>query len=98
MRNAKMISEYHKQGKVANKEGFNFTGTPSIIQIETDSLSQTLYMFSPEWQKYYNATPLNEADLLAKLNMEDAKAVRAEQERIRKKKEAEEAKKREEEA
>ena len=33
MRNAKMISAFHNQGKVANKEGFKFTGNPSIIQI-----------------------------------------------------------------
>lgn len=39
LRNAKMISAYHNQGKVASKEGFTFSGTPSIIQIETDGLS-----------------------------------------------------------
>ena len=33
LRNAKMISAYHSQGKQASKEGFKFTGTPSIIQI-----------------------------------------------------------------
>lgn len=31
LRNAKMISAFHNQGRVANKEGFNFSGTPSII-------------------------------------------------------------------
>ena len=94
LRNAKMISAFHNQGKVANKEGFKFTGTPSIIQIETDGLSQTLYMFSPEWQKYYNAAPLNEDEIMLAINKDD----KAAQERIRKKKEAEERKKREEEA
>lgn len=49
LRNAKMISAYHNQGKQASKEGFRFTGTPSIIQIQTDQLKKTLYMFSPEW-------------------------------------------------
>lgn len=39
LRNAKMISAYHNQGKVANKDGFKLTGIPSIIQIETDGLS-----------------------------------------------------------
>ena len=94
MRNAKMISAYHNQGKVANKEGFKFTGTPSIIQIETDGLSQTLYMFSPEWRKYNNAVVLNEDELLLAINKDD----KAAQERIRKKQEAEKAKKAEEEA
>ena len=68
LRNAKMISAFHNQGKVANKEGFTFSGTPSIIQIETDTLSQKLYMFSPEWRKYYNATPLNEDEILLEIN------------------------------
>lgn len=94
LRNAKMISAYHNQGKVANKEGFKFTGNPSIIQIETDGLSQTLYMFSPEWQKYYHAVELNEDELMLAINKDD----KAAQERIRKKKEAEAAKKAEEEA
>ena len=31
LRNAKLISAYHNQGKVASKEGFKFSGTPSII-------------------------------------------------------------------
>lgn len=94
LRNAKLISAYHNQGKQASKEGFNFTGTPSIIQIHTDGLSQTLYMFSPEWRKYNNATILNEDEIMLAIN-KDNKAV---QKKIRKKKEAEEAKKREEEA
>jgi hypothetical protein len=77
---------------VANKEGFKFTGNPSIIQIETDKLSQTLYMFSPEWRKYYHATELNEDEILLAINKDD----KAAQERIRKRKEAEERKKAEE--
>ena len=94
LRNAKMISAFHNQGKVANKEGFKFTGTPSIIQIETDGLSQTLYMFSPEWRKYYNAVELNEDELMLAINKDD----KAAQERIRKRQEAEAKKKAEEEA
>ena len=94
MRNAKMISAYQNQGEVANKEGFKFSGSPSIIKIETDGLSQTLYMFSPEWQKYYNAVQLNDDELMLAINKDDQAA----QERIRKKKEAEDKKKAEEEA
>lgn len=93
LRNAKMISAFHNQGKVANKEGFKMTGTPSILQIETDGLSQTLYMFSPEWRKYYNATELDEDQILLAINKDD----KAAQERIRKKQEAEAKKKAEEE-
>ena len=74
LRNAKMVSAYHNQGKVANKDGFNFTGTPSIIQIKTDELSQTLYMFSPEWRKYNNATVLNEDEILLAINKDDKAA------------------------
>ena len=94
LRTAKLVSSYHNQGKVANKEGFKFSGTPSIIQINADGLSQTLYMFSPEWRKYYNATELNDDDILLAINKDD----KAAQERIRKRQEAEAKKKADEEA
>ena len=71
LRNAKMISAYHNQGKVASKEGFKLSGTPSIIQIETDGLSQTLYMFSPEWRQYYNATEISEDDIMLAINKDN---------------------------
>ena len=93
LRNAKMISAYHNQGKVASQEGFKFTGTPSILQIQTDGLGKTLYMFSPEWRKYNNAVVLNDDEILLAINKDD----KAAQERIRKRQEAEKAKKAEEE-
>lgn len=56
-------------------------------------MSQTLYMFSPEWRKYYHATELNEDEILLAINKDD----KAAQERIRKRQEAEAEKKAEEE-
>ena len=46
-------------------------------------------MFSPEWRKYYNATELNDDDILLAINKDDKVA----QERIRKRQEAEAKKK-----
>ena len=49
LRAVRDIQAYHRMGKNANADGFHVGKGASILNINTDHLSQNLYMFSPDW-------------------------------------------------
>jgi uncharacterized protein (DUF4415 family) len=93
LRLAKDVMAFHRQGRVANADGFKVGRGASILKINTDHLSQNLYMFSPDWQRVKGASKLSDDQLLLEIDAGDVEA----RERIRKAKEAEIAKKQAEE-
>lgn len=54
------VTAYHSQGKEANVDGFTIGKQPSILKINTDSLNQIVYMFSPEWERMNGAAKLSD--------------------------------------
>ena len=63
-----MVSAYHNQGKEANVDGFKIGRRPTILKVNTDNLSQDLYMFSPEWMKMNSVVLIDEDEIALKLN------------------------------
>lgn len=55
-------------------DGFQLGAKPAILKVETDNLSQTMYMFSPEWQRVQGASMLTDAELRMELDSADEKA------------------------
>lgn len=88
LRLAKNIQTFNNQGVVANVDGFQLGSKPAILKVETDNLSQMMYMFSPEWQRVQGSSKLSDAELRLELDAADEKAAQE----VKKQKEQELAK------
>ena len=93
LRQVKDIEAYENQGKNASEYGFKVTGTPSILNIPTESIRKYVYMFSPEWQRMQGASKLTDEQLLLELDSQDKEATA----KVRQKAKEEEQKKQEQE-
>ena len=91
IRLAKDIQAFHNQGKEAGIDGFVIGGSPSTIKIPM-KLTQDMLLYGPSWRQVNGASNISDDEILLQMDSKN-KVV---QERIRKAKEAEQAKQEEE--
>ena len=66
------IKTYNSMGVEASNDGFSLGRKPTLIQIKANELSNTMYMFSPEWQKVQGAWKGRESELLLTIEEQDS--------------------------
>lgn len=74
LRVGKDIQAFNSQGQSANVDGFKLGAEPSILNVETDGLSQRMLLFSPQWFQVQGASGLTDDQLALELDGQDAEA------------------------